>query len=295
MIEIEEEKEVAELVKKVFYSHMGVHYFNGKSDNINTPKHQFKASKDQSVSTKTNNYSSKEFYAELEVEINRNQQAQIEHIRSQYDKRVHSLKQQLLFKIKNLFQTSSDGSIRFKTELLKTTDKDYQFILRSITDDSCNANSKVLHIFRINPIDQIQVNKLKYTDLYLHGIKSNKIIDVLSSGYPSDTESLLKKCNDKCFNVELSKSPCSCKIVSNDLKKEILKGTSYCNVENEVGKMSFVFVVGGKGVNVFIVQKLINCNILKPQIKEDVPLLLVLLLILNFTSLDISMAWYQLI
>jgi len=249
LVEFEVKEDTVEIVENILYSQLCVPRFINKLNSVITPKHQLKTSKNSSSLTTTNNYSSEMFYAELEVEINSNLQAQVELIKYRYDNKISSLKQQLSFKMSSLFQTDYNNLTQYKTEFLETSDKDYQFILRSVTDDSCNKNPNVLHMFRINPTDENQENKLLNTKLYLHGTKANKITEVLKSGYPKypkEKEFLREQCNDKCFSADFTKSVCTCKSISNDLEWQLSKGTSYCKVEDEVKKMSFVFVVGGE-------------------------------------------------
>ena len=57
------------------------------------------------------------------------------------------------FKVNRLFELGTNENTMYKTELLKTHNKDYQFIMHSMTDERCEDSPKVLHMFRINPVD----------------------------------------------------------------------------------------------------------------------------------------------
>ena len=196
----------------------------------------------QSTLTKLENYSLENFLVELEKEISVNQQAQIEFIKSKFDYKAKSIMQNLSFNMNSLSETSTNDSIKYKTQLLETQNEDYQFILRSIIDENSNHNPTVRYIFRINHVDLNEVEKLKNSFLYLQGVKANKVMNVLKFGYPKDYESLRKQCKEECFGeYVLRNGNCSCK-VSTLLDEELPKGVSYCKVQDKVKKLLFVLV-----------------------------------------------------
>ena len=97
---------------------------------------------------------------------------------------------------------------------------------------------------KLTLLTQMKQKKLQNNQLYLQGVTSNKVINVLTSGYPKDSESFSKYCKEECFCEYLSGfCNCSCE-VSSVLNDELPKGVSYCKVEDEVRKLSFVFVAG---------------------------------------------------
>ena len=103
----------------------------------------------------------------------------------------------------NLLATSTNHSMKYKTEILQTQDRDYQYVSRSITNKNYNGNTTVLHMFRVNPVDSNEVRK-PYCSLldvlfYLHGVKANNIMDALTSGYPQSYETFSKQCKEECF------------------------------------------------------------------------------------------------
>ena len=171
------------------------------------------------------------FVAELEKEISVNQQAEVEYTKQQFERKVISFMQQLLFETSSISETN--GCAKYKAELLKASDPDHQFVLGSMTKKKPNA--KILTIFRINPVDGFEVKKKGGGFLYLRGVKSDELPKVLAKGYPASHEDWLKQC-------ECLVGCCSC-YASTLLNRELLHGTSHCITNGEVGKQSFVFVV----------------------------------------------------
>ena len=111
--------------------------------------------------------------------------------------------------------------------------------MRSLNGKKSEKTPRVLYIFRVNPVGQNKVKKVQNTSLYLHGIKSDKIINTLESGYPNGWNSYKEQCKKECFGQKdiLRTNNCSCK-ASNVLTTELSKGTSYCNVDGEAKKLS---------------------------------------------------------
>ena len=103
--------------------------------------------------------------------------------------------------------------------------------MRSI-DDKCNKKhfSKIKQLFRINPTDKNEVLNLKQKYIYLNGVKADKIQYILANGYPND------QCNLKELNQELQ-------LTTTNLSIATRYGSSYCEVDDTVKKLSFVFVV----------------------------------------------------
>ena len=164
-------------MKDVLYVKFDVRRFKDKTNDMTSS-----LSKDvmhQSIPAKLENYSLENFVTELQREISANHQAQIELIKSKFDYNINSFLQQLSFNMTSLFETSTNDSIKHKTQLLETHNEDYEFILRSITDENSNHNSKVLYMFRINPVDPNEARKLEDNLLYLQGVTANRVMNVL--------------------------------------------------------------------------------------------------------------------
>ena len=69
-------------------------------------------------------------------------------------------------------------------------------------------------------------------------------MNVLTSGYPTNSESFDTQCKEECFGESiLQTSNCSCN-VSNQLSRQLPKGVSHCKVDDEIRKLSFVVVAG---------------------------------------------------
>ena len=101
--------------------------------------------------TSSEGCSTNSFFAELEKEINANQRAKVEHEveleKRQFELKVNSFMQQLLFKTSSIIETNA--SMKYKAELLQTLNQDYQFVLRSMTERNPNSNPTVVKIYRI--------------------------------------------------------------------------------------------------------------------------------------------------
>ena len=128
----------------------------------------------------------------------------------------------------------------YKTESFESSNKDYDYMIRSLNDKWCAKIPKVLHMFRIIPADQTDVNNFYNSYLYLKGTTADKVMNILKQGYPKET--LLDQCQKHFINknVHISEK-CSC-YCSGWLDLELKKGRSYCKVGDEVKELSFVFV-----------------------------------------------------
>ena len=139
----------------------------------------------------------------------------------------------LAFKTSNIFLRKDDESVKYRTELLKEEDNDYKFMLRSIVNNKPFENhAKILHIIKVNPVDRNEVAIMNNKYLLLNGVRSNKVNDILTQGYPR-TEYVF---HDYSSIINFYQ-------VSSCFNNEIRKGFSYCEVDNVVKKLSFVFVV----------------------------------------------------
>ena len=137
-----------------------------------------------------------------------------------------------MFKTSSIIETNP--SVKYKAELLLTSSRDYQFVLGSMTEKNPNGNPTVVQVYRINPVDKSEVEKMRDGLLYKHGVKADKVLDVLASGYPASHDDFVKQF--KC-------SPVGCYYdASTDLDFELLQGTSQCVTDGRVGKLSFVFL-----------------------------------------------------
>ena len=115
---------------------------------------------------------------------------------------------------------------KYNTAVLQAEDKDYQFILRSISDKNSENNPKVLHVLKINPVNEKKVSQMQNKPIYLYGVKSHEVNDIIMSSFTLNSK--FHRCVSKKFETELS------------------YGRSLCNVDNELKKKSFVFVTSPK-------------------------------------------------
>ena len=245
LIEIEVVQSLDLWVENILYNDLRVKKYHSKEETVQKHTSLPKTPLDQRISTKVN---IQLVLKELEKEITVNHQAQVQHLKSKFDHSIAEVKQQLLFKVTSLFKTSANDNTKYKREILQTQHEDYKFILRSIIDEKSKDKINILHVFKIIPTNPIEVTKLQNSSLYFHGVKSNKVMNVLESGYPQNHDLQLQKCKENCFDKRILPSHrCSCKI-SNSFSLESTRGRSYGEANNELEISSYVFVVGGEKV-----------------------------------------------
>ena len=172
---------------------------------------------------------------ELEKEIIACQQEKLDHLKSECDSYINSVIEQLSFKFSSIFENSSNKDRKYKTKLLQKENDEYNFILRSITDINAEINPKILHIFKIKPVEKHEVTTFKDNLLFLNGIKSNNVNEILNFGYPKKQSNSRKTGKEEVPGWYLE-------TFRPTLKIEIDKGISYCEVGDVVKKLSFVFV-----------------------------------------------------
>ena len=117
---------------------------------------------------------------------------------------------------------------------LQTSNQDYQFVLRSMAWRNPNGNPTVEKIYKIDPVDESEIEKMRNGRLYMHGVEAPNVLDVLARGYPESQQDFVEQC--KCRSED-----CCCD-VSTVLDFELTKGTSHCVTNGGVGKLSFVFL-----------------------------------------------------
>ena len=153
-----------------------------------------------------------------------------------------------MFKTSSIIETNP--SVKYKAELLLTSSRDYQFVLRSMTEKNPNGNPTVVQIYRINPVDKSEVEKMRDGLLYMYGVKADKVLDVLASGYPASHDDFVKPYRFMFEPCNCYPEDCYCN-VSTDLDYELKKGTSHCVTDGRVEKLSFVFLASeGKSAEV---------------------------------------------
>ena len=210
-----------------------------------------------------NNCSFEEMKAKLERGIDSKLKKNLDLMQK---KKHDAVMKQLLFKVTSLFNTEKDTSLKYKLEYLQKEDKDHQFILRSLASTSSKVYKKILFVFKVSPVDETGTAP-RLACLYLNGMKSNKIFNVLKTGYadPEDCEKVAPKAglnektrqliNEQCshsvwrHNTSKPDKALSCECVdacccyaSNDLEKEIHRGSSPCVIGKLAKRLSFVFL-----------------------------------------------------
>ena len=124
----------------------------------------------------------------------------------------------------SLFNSLKDNSIIYITVSLGSSDKDYEFIMRSLNNKGCAIIPKVPHMFKIIPADQTDVKYLYNNYLFLQGVTADNIINILEEGYPIKYHLLLGQHTTYCFNKNMfSPKTCSC-YSSGWLDLELKKG-----------------------------------------------------------------------
>ena len=107
-------------------------------------------------------------------------------------------------------------------------------------------------MFKIDPSDKTEVNQVKGSRLYLHGVKSNNIQNIISSGYSDELWSFDKKCKEDCFYCV---KPQCARYASQSFSLEISKSIGKCeNARNLKLKFlnqefAYIFIVGAKEVD----------------------------------------------
>ena len=167
----------------------------------------------------------KHLVGELKKKLFLNHEAQSQNIMNSFDQNLNSVMQQLSFEFSSLFEIKQDNSYMYTMEVLQKDDKDYQFIMRRITNKNSDNNPKVFHMFKIHPVNHIEVSQKCNNELALFGLTADKINDVLKSSFEFD---------EQCDSRD--------EWATNDFEYQYSKGISYCNVEKQIRKLSFVFV-----------------------------------------------------
>ena len=148
------------------------------------------------------------------------------------ENRTKSIIKQLSFQLSSIYEVKHDEKRKFGTELLNKDDDDYKFILRSIHNKSAGDIPKIRHLFRIYSVDKNKVLNFKQKFLYLNGIKADKIKYVLTNGYPKD--------QSNCFHGVLNHATTNLRLATHVFRR------NYCEVDNTVKRLSFVFVVSSE-------------------------------------------------
>ena len=83
--------------------------------------------------------------------------------------------------------------------------------MRSLNDKGCAKIPKVLHMFKIIPADQTDIEILYNNYLYFHGVTADKLNNILKEKYPKNHHTLLGQHKKYCFNKKMfSPKTCSC-------------------------------------------------------------------------------------
>ena len=186
----------------------------------------------------------------LREELIANKKAEIEFIQKKFDYKMRSTLQQMSFKLDSLLDLKKNKTNKYALNSLEGTDKDYNFILRSIKSSSYTP--KILRMFKIEDKnnDKKEVDKIRGSRLFLHGVKSNNIQNILSSGYTDKLWSLIEKCKEDCLTCM---KPFCARYTSESFGTEVCKSIRNFKIsadeENTNRKLAYLFVVGGKEMN----------------------------------------------
>ena len=151
--------------------------------------------------------------------------AERSYIKSSHQDSVLATMQQLSFETSLLFQPEKMRSFMHKTQLLKKSDNDYQYVLDSFVGADSQLSSKVRHIFKICSFDREKATQKRGKLFYFHGVDSTKVVNILKRGL-----------------TEQQGSHESQSYASNNIFHEFFEGTSRCCVDGAAEKLSFVFV-----------------------------------------------------
>ena len=90
--------------------------------------------------------------------------------------------QQISFQVNSLSYRKPIICFIFQTERMKKEDNDYQFKLNFVTDNKIDLNPKFLQMYQIKPSGSYKLDRFRGNPLCLHGVKANKITDLLHFG-----------------------------------------------------------------------------------------------------------------
>ena len=99
------------------------------------------------------------------------------------------------FKLTDISDMQKDKSNKYTLKKLTKKHKDYQLVLRSITYESIGLVPEVLHMYAVDSREKSE--EIKGSRLFAHGVKSDKIQNVLKSGY--DRASWSSMCLEECL------------------------------------------------------------------------------------------------
>ena len=180
---------------------------------------------------KVEEYTFETITKELKREIVKNKAEKIKTLESKLYKNMSCIMEQLLFTFNSITESKDNEKTKYKAQSLLEQDVDYKFVLRSIASKKNRDNEKIKHVFKINPVDKNEELDLKDKYGFLHGVKSNRVNNILKEGYLRVYDK-----NDVSYrNLVYNYS-------STSLRNAIGTGISYCLVDNVVKKFSFVFV-----------------------------------------------------
>ena len=182
---------------------------------------------------KVSQYSITTIAEELYKVIRAKHLSKVYYLISQLENDTSLIMKQLSFRLSSIFELSKEEKRKFSTEILQKDDGDYKFIVRSFATEKIGKINKISKLFRINPINKTKVAKLKHKHLYLNGVEINKVKYVLTNGYPKDQK-------------ERNNSEINFTVPTIDLYNESHRKICCCEIDNEVKKLSFVFVVSSE-------------------------------------------------
>ena len=157
---------------------------------------------------------------------------------SKLDKYINEVMKQLSFNMRSITEAVHGDNLKYKTEVLKSEDVDFDFVLRSLKEGNIlESIPSVMNIFKISPKIENDSAKLNGEYILYSGVKSNNVLSILSDGYT-------KSKNSKLFNLYVNSYVHKTVIykATLNLEEEISKGSSYYAVDGKVKKLSFVFL-----------------------------------------------------
>ena len=239
LIEIEEKLSLEEIVQEITYEYFDVFQYV-EEDELSTNFQNMCI--DDNNSNEVQEYTLETITKEIEKKIDMNRQAKIKYLMSKLDDEIDSIidsiMEQLPFNLSSIIEaTIDDVNRKYKPELLQKEDDDYKFVVRSIKNKNAENYPEIVHIFKINPVNKNEVCKMENKYLYLNGIKSNEVNNILTFGYP---EKQNNSSDDSCEDLDYYH------YAYTFLEHEIEDGISYDEVDNVVKKLSFVFMVSSE-------------------------------------------------
>ena len=228
LIEIEEKSSVDDVVNGTLYNCLKMIEYDKISGLFYKDKRTIKES---SFKRNKSEFSFAMIEEYFKNEIIRNHQAEVQYLTMNFENRAYKIMKQLSVQLSSILK--DDKKRKCSIELLKKENDDYKFILSSFEKRDVGKWQKVKELFKIHDNDKEDDLRFKQKYLYLKGVQADNVKDILVNGYPR-TLNGLDESDSSLFQP------------TTNIHRAIYQGSNFCEVDNKVKQLSFVFVVCSK-------------------------------------------------